>query len=312
MKKFGTKNSNKGYSHGEIIAIVIIACLIVVLTIIYMKQSSQEAYLAGMKEKVKIEAKRVIESIAKDVSASKKGSMDIMPYGKTGAKIVFQVLEKDTLVPVFYVFERPKLVRHDRGKEKIVGENVSGLKINEDFNTGDMEIEVSVLVTEGVEIPVAYNDKTQAKMLNEVPEDVKILTEEGVEIDADSGGGGGTGEVESASLEIFSQYVNQSMIELKQNKIRLETEIDSIKKREFESNKNLSTATPGIKHATYPLFIPGIKDQFVLEEAAKQPAIDQKYTEHLKEKIEIVANMTKLMEELRIVNSIINQREKKK
>jgi len=312
MINIRSRSSKKGYSNGEIIAITIISCLIVLLTVIYMKQSSQEAYVSGIKEKVKIEAKRVIDTISKDVTSSKKGSMDIVPYGKTGAKIIFQVLDKGCLVPIFYVFERPKLVRHDRGKEKIIGEHVSGLKINEDFNTGDMEIEVSILVTQDLEIPIAVNDKAQAKMLNEIPEDVKVLTEDGVDVEFENGGGGGTAEVESTNLEIFSQYVNQSMIELKQNKIRLETEVESIKKREFEVNKDLSSATPGIKHSTYPLFLPGIRDQFVLDEASRQPAIDQKYVEHLKSKAEIIANMTKLLEELRIVNSIINQRDKKK
>jgi|GEM_PF-3830333 len=300
----------KGYTHGEIIAIFIVAFLIVILSAIYWHQTSNEKKISNVKEAVKAEAKKVADSLVNDMSKSKKGSMEVTPVGKTGAKITFQYFDNNTLMPIFYLFERPKLTRRVKSKDTVVAENIIGLKINEDFNTSAMEIDVAIMVSKDLERPISYTEHATCRMIEQIPEDVKILTEDGQEIEAETYDEVDA-EEQSATLDYFAEYVNASLMDLTKKKVGLNFDIDGLKKNENEINNELSTVSPGIKHSSYPIVLPGVKDVFVLETAAKQPAIDQKYVEIIQKKIQILSNQLKLKQELRVIMSIIAQKEKK-
>ncbi len=303
---------NKGYTSNEIILIFIISGLIAILSAIYIKQSSNESFVAGIKDRVKLDTKKVLEILAQDIAKSKRGSMEVTPLAKSGSvKIVFQLLDSNTLMALAYSYDRPKLWRKVKGKEVLLSEIINGLKINEDFNSGEMEIEVSAaFLPEGYQNPITFSDKTFARALEQVPEDVKILTEEGVELDASSGFSA-TDEVQTVELDLFTQYANYTIMDLKKRHSDLEFDVEAQKKRESEVNDELTNTSPGIKRSTYPLILPGIKDTYILELAAAQPATDQKYVECIKKKIELVTNQIKMKQELKIINSIMTQREKK-
>ncbi|HNY11731.1 MAG TPA: hypothetical protein PKK26_09105 [Candidatus Wallbacteria bacterium] len=312
MKKHIARHKkNKGYTHNEIILIFIITGLIVVLTTIYLKQSSNEAFVAGIKDRVKLDTKKVLEIISKDIAKSKRGSMEVTPLGKNGVKVGFQLLEGNTLMGLVYSYDRPRLFRKIKGKEVKLSDIINGLKINEDFNSGEMEIEVSAaFLPEGYQNPITYSEKTFSRAIEQVPEDVKILTEEGVELDASSGFSD-TDEAQTVELDLFTQYANYTMMDLKKRESDLEFDIEAQKKREAEVNDELTNTSPGIKRSTYPLILPDIKDTYILELASVQPATDQKYVECIKKKAELITNQIKMKQELKIINSIMAQREKK-
>jgi 3-methyladenine DNA glycosylase AlkC len=236
--------------------------------------------------------------------------MEVTPVGKTGAKVMFQYFDNNTLMPIIYIFERPKLTRRLRNKDTLLGNNVTGLKINEDFNTGAMEIEVAIVISKDLERPVTHTERGSCRMIEQIPEDVKILTEDGIELEADTSADGDE-EVQSATLDYFTEYANASMVELKKRKMSLEFDIDGLKKREAEINAELTSLSPGIKHSSFPLVLPDVKDVYVLELAVNRPAIDQKYSETIQKKVQNIANQIKMKQELKVINSIISQKEKK-
>ena len=302
--------SEGAYTQGEIIAIFIVSFLIVMLSAIYWHQSSTEKLIAGVKEAVKTEGKKIVDTLVADLVKSKKGSMEVTPVGKTGAKVMFQYFDNNTLMPIIYIFEKPRLTRRLRNKDTLLGTNVAGLKINEDFNTGAMEIEVAIVISKDLERPVSHSERGNCRMIEQVPEDVKILTEDGVELEADISSEDDE-EAQSATLDYFTEYANASMVELKKRKMSLEYDIDGLKKREAEINAELTSQSPGIKHSSFPLVLPDVKDVYVLELAVNRPAIDQKYSEAIQKKIQNIANQIKMKQELKVINSIIVQKEKK-
>ncbi|HOD41697.1 MAG TPA: hypothetical protein PKW98_11150 [Candidatus Wallbacteria bacterium] len=302
--------NKRAYTQGEIIAIFIVSFLIVLLSAIYWHQSSTEKLIAGVKETVKTEAKKVVDSLVADMVKSKRGSMEVTPVGKTGAKIAFQYFDNNTLMPIFYIFERPKLTRRVRGKDTVIGTNITGLKINEDFNTNAMEIEVSAVISKDLERPVSHTERGNCRMIEQIPEDVKILTEDGIELEAETAADGDE-DTQSETLDFFTEYANASLVELKKRKMSLEFDIEGLKKREAETNAELTSLSPGIKHSSFPLVLPDVKDIYVLELAVKRPAIDQKYGETIQNKIQILTNQIKMKQELKVINSIIAQKEKK-
>ena len=309
----GRKNilyTNRAYTQGEIIAIFVVSFLIVMLSAVYWHQSSTEKLIAGVKEAVKAEGKKIVDTLVADMIKSKKGSMEVTPVGKTGAKVMFQYFDNNTLMPIFYIFERPKLTRRLRNKDTLLGSNVTGLKINEDFNTGAMEIEVAIVISRDLERPVTHAERGSCRMVEHIPEDVKILTEDGVELEADVSDEGDE-EVQSATLDYFTEYANASLVELKKRKMSLEYDIDGLKKREAEINADLTSLSPGIKHSSFPLVLPDVKDVYVLELAFNSSAVDQKYSETIQKKVQNIANQIKMKQELKVINSIITQKEKK-
>lgn len=302
--------NQKAYTQGEIVAIFIVSSLIVLLSAVYWHQTSNEKLIAGVKETVKAEAKKVVDSLVADMSKSKKGSMEVTPVGKTGAKVTFQYFENNTLMPIFYIFERPKLTRRVRGKDTVVGVNITGLKINEDFNTGAMEIEVAAMISKDLERPVSHTERGNCRMIEQIPEDVKILTEDGIELAAETASEGDE-DAQSTTLDYFTEYANATVVELKKRKMSLEFDIDGLKKREAEVNAELTSLSPGIKNTSFPLVLPDVKDIYVLELAVKRPAIDQKYVETIHKKIQIITNQVKMKQELKVINSILAQKDKK-
>ncbi|EKD69547.1 MAG: hypothetical protein ACD_47C00079G0007 [uncultured bacterium] len=301
--------NHRAYTQGEIIAIFIVSSLIVLLSAVYWHQTSTEKQIAGVKDTVKAEAKKVMDSLIADMTKSKKGSMEVTPVGKTGAKVTFQYFDNNTLMPIFYLFERPKLTRRVRGKDTVVGVNVTGLKINEDFNTGAMDVEVATMISKDLVHPVTHTERGNCRMIEQIPEDVKILTEDGIELEAETSSG--DEDVQSATLDYFTEYANASVVELKKRKMSLEFDIDGLKKREAEANSELTTLSPGIKNTSFPLVLPDVKDIYVLELAVKRPAIDQKYVETMHKKIQIITNQVKMKQELKVINSILTQKDKK-
>ena len=301
--------NNRAYTQGEVIAIFIVSSLIVLLSAVYWHQTSTEKQIAGVKDTVKAEAKKVMDSLIADMTKSKKGSMEVTPVGKTGAKVTFQYFDSNTLMPIFYLFERPKLTRRVRGKDTVVGVNVTGLKINEDFNTGAMDIEVATMISKDLVHPVTHTERGNCRMIEQIPEDVKILTEDGIELEAETSSG--DEDVQSSTLDYFTEYANASVVELKKRKMSLEFDIDGLKKREAEANGELTSLSPGIKNTSFPLVLPDVKDIYVLELAVKRPAIDQKYVETIHKKIQIITNQVKMKQELKVINSILAQKDKK-
>ncbi len=303
-------NNNRAYTQGEIIAIFIVSFFIVLLSAIYWHQTSTEKMVAGVKETVKAESKRVLDSLIADMTKCKKGSMEVTPVGKTGAKITFQYFDNNTLMPIFYIFERPKLTRRVRNKDTVVGLNITGLKINEDFNTNAMEIEVVAVISKDLERPVSHTERGNCRMIEQIPEDVKILTEDGIELEAETSSDLDE-DVQSEALDFFTEYANATIVELKKRKMSLEYDIEGLKKRESEANSELTSLSPGIKHSSFPLVLPDTRDLYVLELAVKRPAIDQKYSETIQKKLQIITNQIKMKQELRVINSIIAQKENK-
>lgn len=301
--------NRRAYTQGEIVAIFIVSSLIVLLSAVYWHQTSTEKQIAGVKDTVKAEAKKVMDSLIADMTKSKKGSMEVTPVGKTGAKVTFQYFDNNTLMPIFYLFERPKLTRRVRGKDTVVGVNVTGLKINEDFNTGAMDIEVATMISKDLVHPVTHTERGNCRMIEQIPEDVKILTEDGIELEAETSSG--DEDVQSSTLDYFTEYANASVVELKKRKMSLEFDIDGLKKREAEVNGELTSNSPGIKNTSFPLVLPDVKDIYVLELAVKRPAIDQKYVETMHKKIQIITNQVKMKQELKVINSILAQKDKK-
>lgn len=301
--------NRRAYTQGEVIAIFIVSSLIVLLSAVYWHQTSTEKQIAGVKDTVKAEAKKVMDSLIADMTKSKKGSMEVTPVGKTGAKVTFQYFDSNTLMPIFYLFERPKLTRRVRGKDTVVGVNVTGLKINEDFNTGAMDIEVATMISKDLVHPVTHTERGNCRMIEQIPEDVKILTEDGIELEAETSSG--DEDVQSSTLDYFTEYANATVVELKKRKMSLEFDIDGLKKREAEANGELTSLSPGIKNTSFPLVLPDVKDIYVLELAVKRPAIDQKYVETIHKKIQIITNQVKMKQELKVINSILAQKDKK-
>lgn len=301
----------KGYTTSEIIAIFIVSSLIVILSLMYFHQSSTEKTIKNLKEKVQIQAKNTLNIITSDLSKSKKGSMEITPYGKSGAKITFQYLENQTLMPLIYLFNKPKLIRSLKGKDTVICENISGLKINEDFNTGLMEIEVAVVINYNEQI-ISHSERGSCSMLDSVPENVQMISEEGIEITANDPTLAIGDASSSSTFDYFTEYVNTPVLDLKKRKYEIEYELERLAKKESEINSQLGSLSAGIKNTTFPLVLPNVKDNYILELASNRPAVDQKYVEIIKEKILIIDNQFKLKQEIKVIDNILKQKESNK
>ncbi|MEZ7893072.1 MAG: hypothetical protein QMC67_15135 [Candidatus Wallbacteria bacterium] len=321
--------NKRGYSSVEIVAIVVIVVLIVALSLIYMKQSSDDALTSDAKERVKAETAKIIETISKDITRAKQGSMEITPIGKNKAKISFLVLQKNELVQVSYFFEKPNLSRKEPGKPEVKQSNIiSGLKINEDYSSGEMELEVAVLISSGLEKPIGFSDRVYLRMLSEVPAGVKIVHDDGNEntgaeavkdekspdakLNLASSASAAKGDQKEKSPEnvleeeLFDQYIKQGIIELKKKKVSLEYELEMLKKKEAAINRELLVNAPGMLNETYQLVLPEVSDVAILDDASKKAGVDSGYVEKIRSKMDLMIAKTRYIKELRVVSTVLS------
>ncbi len=305
-----------GYTVKEMIAITVNTLLIVALLAMYCQQTGTEATRKRAKMQVEFDAKLLMETLTADIRKAPRASLDfvLLQENPRLIKISMQVivdLEKK-LVPVNYFLANTTFSRVMRRKKKVLTEHLQNLFIANNPNTGEYDIQAIVGIVKDIDFPQQTNITDRARPLDEIPDDLTVETEEGLEVETGVAGGredeeGGTRSI----IDLYLKYSEYDQLTLEKELSNLKMELTRNQNGEQEVNEKLKTEVAGFEREAYNFMLPDIRDPAVLAQIAEVKGLDPAYKELVEKKRTLMAFQIDLKREMRVVEDVLAQKKKK-
>lgn len=307
-----------GYTVKEMIAFTINTILIVILMTVYCQQTGTEATRKRAKAQVEFDAKTLMESLVADLKRATRTSLDFVLLSENPrlVKIQMQIVLDDEkkLVPVSYFWQGTTFSRVMRRKKKVLTQYLQNVFLQSNPNTGEYDIQaiVGIMDKEIVDFPQQTSITDRGRPLDEIPEDITVETEEGLEVDTASGGGGEEDEEDAGRglIDLYLKYSDYDRFALEKELSNLKLELTRNDEGEKEVNDNLKNDVPGFEREAYNYLMPDIRDPGLLAVAATTKGIDPAYAEQIERKRTLMAFKIELRREIRVVEDVLAQKSK--
>lgn len=303
-----------GYTVGEMIGITINTLLIVVLMTVYCQSTGFEARKKRAKAQLEKEAEDIVAGIAVDLAKATRNSIEmvLVQENPPTVKISMQILimEENKIVPVTYFMMGNTLSRVMRRKKKVLTKNLYNLYMQNEPGSGEFYVEVVTRMdVEGLDFPLSAARNTRVRPLDEVPDDVIVETEEGLEVDTSLGED--AGEETEGTIDLYLKYSESDVLALEKERSDVRVEMRNSQARLEEVNEKLSQEVPGIKHVSFQLVVPEISDVAVLENILELPTVAPEYRALIESKIQIINFLIDQRREIKIIEEILAQKKAK-
>lgn len=306
-----------GYTIKEMFAITINTILIVVLMTVYCQQSGTEATRKRGKAQVEHDAKIICETFVKDLTRAKRDSIDFVLIQEQPriVKIAMQVVLDDEkkLVPVTYFLTGTTFSRVMRRKKKVLTQFLQNIYPSSNPNTGEFEFQVIVgmIDPKDIDVPQQTSMTDRARPLDEIPDDITVETEEGLEVDAvSSSSSEDENDVGRGMIDLYLKYSDYDVFALEKEKSNLGLELDRNKAGETETNDKLKTEVAGFEKESYNFMMPDVRDPAILADVLNVASVDPKYKEWVAKKRTLMAFQISLRLELRVIEDVLTMKKK--
>lgn len=306
-----------GYTIKDMIIVTINTILIVILLTVYCQQTGSEATRKRAKAQVEFDAKNIMETLTADLKRATRGSLDFVLLSESPrlVKIQMQVIidEEKKLVPVSYFWQNTTFSRVMRRKKKVLSQHLHNIYLQSNPGTGEFDIQLVVAIydKELVDLPQHTTLTDRARPLDEVPDDITVETEEGLEVETGSGrAAGGEDEEDSGRglVDLYLKYSEYGRLELEKELSNLKMELTRNDEGEKEIDEALRSGVAGFEREAYNYLMPDIRDPGVLAVAAATKGIDPEYVEHIERKRTLMAFKIELRREIRVVEDVLAQK----
>lgn len=300
-----------GYTVKDMILITLNTTLMVALLVVYCQSTGFEARKKRAKEQLEKEAENIVGGIAEDMKVATRNSIEMVliqenpPTVKIGMQIL--ISEENKIVPVTYFMMGTTLSRVMRRKKKVLTKNLYNLYMQNEPASGEFHIEVVTRMgVEGLDFPLSAARNTKQRPLDEVPDDVIVETEEGLEVDTSLGED--AADDAEGMIDLYLKYSESDVLSLEKERSDVRVEMRNSEQRLANLNDKLSQEVPGIKHVSFQLVVPEITDTQVLEKIMELPTVAPDYKALIDEKIQAINFFIDQRKEIKIIEEILEQK----